>query len=161
MHGLGGGKYDEVTDDLIRSFVGIEPPRYLVATATLLLPFPRHPEAAAESAKLHRLGRDLWWNPQRHVDNEAALVAMKESAIALPQSTHTERVARFHRLQETTAALRPGIADQRTSVEQRVELAQRHAAEHRIAASRDYAFPLYPEAMLREFFARQMAAIEP
>jgi hypothetical protein len=161
MHGLGGGKYDEVTDDLIRAFVGIEPPRYLVATATLLLPLPRHPAAGAELAELHRIGRDLWWNPQRHVAlaDAAPRIAERGAALALSQSTHAERVERFHRLQETTAALRPYVADQRADVEQRVEIAERHVDQHRIAASRDYAFPLYPEAMIRDFFTRQMAEI--
>jgi hypothetical protein len=163
MHGLGGGKYDEVTDDLIRAFVGIEPPQYLVATATLLLPLPRHPEADGELAKLHRDGRDLWWNPQRHVaPTEAAIrIAERQAALELPESTHEERVERFHRLQETTAALRPFVADQRRTVDRRIEIAEQHVDQHRIAASRDYAFPLYPEALIRDFFGRQMAAIDP
>ena len=130
MHGLGGGKYDEVTDDLIRAFVGIEPPRYLVATATLLLPLPRHPEAVAELAKLQRDGRDLWWNPQRHVAPTAAAsrIAERQAALELPESTHAERVERFHRLQETTAALRPLVADQRTAVEKRRRIEDRGRA---------------------------------
>ena len=69
--------------------------------------------------------------------------------------------SRFHRLQETTAALRPFVSIQRTAIERGAEIAERHVDQHRIAASRDYAFPLYPEAMIRDFFARQMAAIDP
>ena len=163
MHGLGGGKYDEVTDDLIRAFFRIEPPQYLVATATLLLPMPRHPEANAELAKLHRLSRDLWWNPQRHaVSGEIAAncVAAKEAALRMPGTTHAERVERFHALRRVTESLRPFAAVQRAVVEQRISVHERQAAQHRIAASRDYAFPLYPEAMLRDFFAQQIAAID-
>src|SRR5205085_514035 len=29
IHGIGGAKYDEVTDEIIRRFFGIEPPKYL------------------------------------------------------------------------------------------------------------------------------------
>ena len=36
IHGIGGGKYDEVTDDMIRRYYGIEPPEYLVLSATSL-----------------------------------------------------------------------------------------------------------------------------
>lgn len=39
IHGLGGGLYDAVTDDVIRGFYGLEPPRFLILTGTLLLPF--------------------------------------------------------------------------------------------------------------------------
>ena len=40
IHGIGGGKYDELTDDLIRRFYGIEPPEFLILSATRLLPLP-------------------------------------------------------------------------------------------------------------------------
>ena len=38
VHGIGGGRYDQVTDRLIRSHFGIEPPRFAVTTATLYFP---------------------------------------------------------------------------------------------------------------------------
>ncbi len=38
VHGIGGGRYDQVTDRLIRSHFGIEPPCFAVTTATLYFP---------------------------------------------------------------------------------------------------------------------------
>ncbi len=38
MHGIGGGKYDELTDLLIARFFGLEPPGFLVLSGTLHLP---------------------------------------------------------------------------------------------------------------------------
>jgi hypothetical protein len=38
VHGIGGGQYDQVLDELIASFLGIEPPRFSVTTATLYFP---------------------------------------------------------------------------------------------------------------------------
>jgi hypothetical protein len=38
VHGIGGGRYDQVTDEVIRRFFGIEPPRFCVTTATLYFP---------------------------------------------------------------------------------------------------------------------------
>lgn len=37
IHGIGGAKYDELTDLIIRRFFAIEPPAYLTATATFRL----------------------------------------------------------------------------------------------------------------------------
>ena len=34
IHGIGGGTYDQVTDDIIRRYYGIEPPGYTVVSAT-------------------------------------------------------------------------------------------------------------------------------
>ncbi len=41
IHGIGGGKYDELTDELIRRFYECEPPIYMVLSATRWLPLPR------------------------------------------------------------------------------------------------------------------------
>ena len=38
VHGIGGGRYDQVTDDIIRRHFKIEPPSFSVTTATLLYP---------------------------------------------------------------------------------------------------------------------------
>jgi len=40
LHGLGGGLYDRLTDDIIRRFFGVEPPGFVILTATCLLPLP-------------------------------------------------------------------------------------------------------------------------
>lgn len=38
VHGIGGGRYDQVTDRLLASHFGLEPPRFAVTTATLYFP---------------------------------------------------------------------------------------------------------------------------
>ena len=38
VHGIGGGRYDQVTDRLIASYFKIEPPKFSVTTATLFFP---------------------------------------------------------------------------------------------------------------------------
>jgi hypothetical protein len=38
VHGIGGGRYDQITDRLIRSHFGVVPPVFAVTTATLYLP---------------------------------------------------------------------------------------------------------------------------
>ncbi len=38
VHGIGGARYDQVTDRIIHTYFGIEPPAFSVATATLYFP---------------------------------------------------------------------------------------------------------------------------
>jgi hypothetical protein len=38
VHGIGGGRYDQVTDDVIQRHFGFEPPKFAVTTATLYFP---------------------------------------------------------------------------------------------------------------------------
>jgi len=68
MHGLGGGKYDELTDDLIRRFFGLEPPGYLVLTGTLRLPLPRFEGPARIAPRSGPVGPRPGLEPQRHLD---------------------------------------------------------------------------------------------
>jgi hypothetical protein len=64
IHGIGGAKYDELTDLIIRRFFGIEPPAYVTATATFRLPIDR-PNVSLEDvrASVQRI-RDLRYRPE-------------------------------------------------------------------------------------------------
>jgi hypothetical protein len=46
VHGIGGGRYDQVTDRIIARFFGIEPPAFSVTTATLYFPMSVHRQRA-------------------------------------------------------------------------------------------------------------------
>ena len=39
VHGIGGGTYDELTDDILLRWIGVVPPAYLISSASLYLPF--------------------------------------------------------------------------------------------------------------------------
>ncbi|MGB6371716.1 MAG: hypothetical protein WBF68_11960, partial [Atribacterota bacterium] len=69
IHGLGGAKYDLVTDEIIREFFKVEPPHFLVASCTLHLNFKSSPEASNfKISALKKKIRDLEFNPERYVD---------------------------------------------------------------------------------------------
>lgn len=59
IHGVGGGRYDSVTDGVCRSYYGIEPPAYVVASITMYLPLGAHAvtdeEIATAKDRLNRL----------------------------------------------------------------------------------------------------------
>src|SRR5207248_7394239 len=64
IHGIGGAKYDELTDLIIRRFFSIEPPGYITATATFRLPIDR-PNVSLDDLRrsVQRL-RDLRYRPE-------------------------------------------------------------------------------------------------
>ncbi len=156
IHGIGGGKYDEVTDDLFRKFFDLDPPRFLILTATLLLPLQRFPDAAAEYERLRRLQRDLHWNPQRHLEGAAhaaqAFVHEKQTWIARTCANHDERSKRFLQLRHLSEQLQAFTQSVQESVRQRYAVAEQHRRLHAVRSSREYAFCLYPEEMLRDFY---------
>jgi hypothetical protein len=159
LHGIGGGKYDEVTDDIVRRYYERETPHYLVVTATLLLPFPRVPGLEERLREVHRKERDLWCNPQRHLPAPSAegerLAAHKNDALAMPQFTHEQRVARFQRLLQATADLRPSVARPIEDLKRQRDDIQKRWRHDEVIAARDYSFCLYPEELLRSYLPNE------
>jgi hypothetical protein len=163
IHGIGGGKYDEVTDAIIRDYFGIEPPAYQVLSATLHLPLPNFPSTAEDLHRAERRVRDLHWNPARHLS--AAQLARSDvkalvdahaahAADEPPFANHAARREWFRGLQSLTDRLRPFVADQIPGAEAELARAQDEVSANAILRRRDYAWVLYPEEVLRPFLQR-------
>jgi len=153
VHGIGGGKYDEVTDALIARYWRIEPPAFLVATGTLRLPLPRFRGAAADLQASQRLVRDLDWNPQRHLGNGSSASGL-QTLIASEPTAPSARRERFLAIRESKDALRATVAEQQDDARRRAERLGHEVAANAIIGRRDYSFALYPAERLRQFLAQ-------
>jgi len=156
IHGIGGAKYDELTNVIFDGFYGLAPPRFLTLSATLLLPFARVPAADDGCRALARMARDVHHNPQRHLPAHAprgafALAEEKKAWIVRPGPTHADRVERFNRLKQVTEDLRGYTADAERDALQKLTQCRKNTEINQVLFRRDYAFCLYPEAELRPF----------
>jgi hypothetical protein len=159
IHGIGGGIYDELTDRIIERYFEVPAPAYMVLSATLLLPLPRFPRAEQECHERARELRDLTYKPERFLDGLAhepeiaARIAAKQEWIQHTAANHTGRVERFQRLRAINGQLQPYVSAQSERVRTELEACAQASAWDRTAARRDYPFCLYPEEMLRDFYA--------
>jgi hypothetical protein len=158
IHGIGGGKYDEVTDAIIRRYYGLEPPGYLVLSATLLLPLPHYAARPEDCRRLKREARDLYYNPQRHLDGEAGsrpdlavLVARKRDLVREEPADRRGRRERFRQIRAVSEALRAPVAGSLAAARRAVADCEAEARANAILRRRDYPFVLYPERTLRPF----------
>lgn len=165
IHGIGGAIYDELTDALIRDFYGIEPPEFLVLSATLHLPVVP-PPGRPDIESLERLLRDLHWNPDRHLSAAvnlpewaAHLAAEKRELMSASFEDRAGCRRRFQRFREINDQLRPFVAALRLRTQQEYENAVKALARYKLAMRRDYAFALYPEDLLQQFYAGVVAGI--
>jgi hypothetical protein len=171
MHGLGGGKYDELTDGLMRDFFGIEPPAFLVLTGSLRLPFPKGKASEDDHRRLARQRRDLFWNPQRYLLQSESEGESKVSRIILDRlnrekaywaarscPTHSERLERFQQLRRVNAELRRFVAEQEIDLGRALEEVTRQMRIQESCSRRDFAFCLYPAEKLEGFFKHVTAA---
>lgn len=151
VHGIGGGKYDELTDGLFSRWLGIEPPRYMVLSATLLLPFPKPTVTANDVSRLAWYERDLWWNPQRH---GAGPSQEKLAWIERTPVTKAERKERFLAIRAETEKLREILQSEKDALHhQRLDAAEA-LQESLVRGRRDFAFCWYPEELLEMFMMR-------
>jgi hypothetical protein len=151
IHGIGGGKYDEVTDAVIRDFFGLEPPAFQVVTGTLHLPTPGFPRTQREVAELEAKLRRLHWNPEGFLpaDHPARL---EKAALAASKPNGRPAVRTwFARIRELTAEMRAAVANQMAETERDLATARAEAAANAILKRRDFAWVLYPEDTLRPF----------
>jgi hypothetical protein len=158
IHGIGGGKYDELTDAIARRFYECEPPEYMVLSATLLLPLPAFPARPEACRRLGRQLRDLHYNPQRRLlENSLTtpairnLVTQKQTWIARQPQTAAQRRERFQVLRALTEQLRPLLADEENQTRQELGRCEQEVQANAVLQRRDYAICLYPESQLRPF----------
>lgn len=151
VHGIGGGKYDEVTDAIIRDYFGIDPPAYQVLSATLHLPLPAFASTRADELAAERRVRDLHWNPHKFLPPEHAAERERLSASEPPREAHAARREWFRAFQKHTEALRPLVADQLPAAEAQLARARSERTANAILQRRDYSWVLYPEDVLQAF----------
>jgi hypothetical protein len=149
VHGLGGAKYDEVTDEVMRNWLGIEPPRYAVLSATALLPFKMYDATTQELLQVQRQLRELDWQPERHGAGPADLVQLKRHWIETQREGRKSRRERFQILNNTTKQLRGSVSRTVTEAEE-MRLKEDIAANAKLS-SRDFPWILHPEETLLPF----------
>jgi len=159
LHGVGGAKYDEVTDLMIRRFFGIEPPKYMTVTATLRLPIDKGDAPNGEASIVSDRLRQLTYHPERFLDSTgnggelAKLVDTKRGWISTPQTRENAR-QRCRAIRDTNEALASHLGPQRAELQLRREAIAHFGRARTILDSREYAFCLYPERTLRRLFDR-------
>jgi hypothetical protein len=153
IHGIGGAKYDRITDRLIHCYFGVTPPGMACVSATLLLDLPRRDVTEQDVRRdEHRL-RDLRYNPQRHVDcngRYASLAAARAEAVnearRLAVEAPSDRPARrkvFEAIRSASVRILEAQPEVMAAYESAVERDRRLLAERRVASRRDYFFALF------------------
>ncbi|MCH2180861.1 MAG: hypothetical protein MK108_02555 [Mariniblastus sp.] len=153
LHGIGGSKYDQLTDAIVSRFFLYEMPSYMTLTATALLPCREEQVMPADVGRLNVLARELRFHPEEYVDQTqppvGELVALKQHWLnqVLPRG---RRAARHQQIEYCNQQLRryacpseQEIAEEQTQLASRVE-------RNRLLRSREYSFCLFPESLLED-----------
>ncbi len=157
IHGIGGAKYDLVTDEIIREFFGVEPPMYAAVSATLHLPYKPFDVSNDDVIALKHVIKDMGYNPDKYASGDVmedagmrSMVSEKKDLIAGEKHDSEEKYRAFERLKELNALMREKIKPLIEEKEKELEDLEKRLRYNTIVTNREYAFCLYPETMLGE-----------
>jgi hypothetical protein len=163
VHGIGGAKYDQLTDAIIGRFFRLVPPRFLVVSATLHLPVARRRTTVGDLRAIEHDLRELTYHPEcyingagglaeRHRPEADELIDAKKRWIRTPSTPPNAR-DRFEEIRRINEALQRYVAPLRARLEAERRQTARAVGAEAILAGREYGFCLFPERTLREFLA--------
>ena len=162
VHGVGGARYDQLTDVIIERFFGLPAPHYIVASATLLLPLSLPPVSDQHVDQARQQLRDSEFSPDVFLsalleDNQVSdetqiglirsLIESKQQHVR-QQISPADRPAWHQQLQAINQQLSSYADPFRDSLrEQLAELVRQHAQKAALS-SREFSFCLFPAETL-------------
>ena len=151
LHGIGGSKYDQLTDAIVSRFFLYQMPSYMTLTATATLPCLENKVVPADLRRLNVLARELRFHPEEHVDQTEPtvqeLVQRKQHWLnpSIPRGQRGERHRQIEycnqQLRQYARPSEPEITAERQQLTAQVE-------RNQILRSREYSFCLFPESLL-------------
>ena len=155
IHGIGGAKYDEVTDSIIRRFFGIEPPKFITATATFRLPIEKPQTTVEDVRAIERRIRDARYRPESLVrdplvQGDAALVSSLQALAKEKREYLMHNDLRrceqevFHRLDTINRAMHGLLGPVERELRARHAELLDQARAGRLLSSREFSFCLFP-----------------
>lgn len=167
IHGVGGGRYDQVTDEVVRHYFGVEPPSFAVASLTVMLPLgmPVVSDAEIEDAAM-ALNR-LEHNPDQMLaqasfpsdedaEHAAALATAKRALVAEIARPDADKKMVGARIRQANAELATLLAPMKRELTERVARLERSRQARDVLIDRTYPFCLWDPVEIRGLVDRAL-----
>jgi hypothetical protein len=151
LHGIGGAKYDQLTDEIIQRFFTLEPPGYVTLSATILLPIARDDVTLGDVRRVERWLRELRYHPEKHAPVDPSVLELAEQKRAwidrpMPPGQGRDR---HLAIEAVNRALQPHVEGLRHQLGTELQTLREMLRGTQVLSSREYSFCLYPAEMLR------------
>lgn len=160
VHGIGGAKYDTITDEIIKEFFGVDPPAFIVSSATLFLPFDIfNGDMRTLQALQHELN-DMCYNPERYasqeIQNDAEFInTVSEKKRLLKTMTICGKVEKRHYFDQIKELNKLNLMRIDTEVQKKrkeIDTVREKLAYNEAVQFREYPVCIYPTKVLRDYF---------
>ena len=151
IHGVGGSKYDQLTDAISQRFFGYCLPEFLTVSATFRLPTQIPRLAKADITKLETRRREYNFHPERFLANESLtpqaveLIEQKRQWINLSNVRSLEKHRDITRINQ---ALRAMLKPTDKQLKAEIDSLNAQLKSSDIANSREYSFCLFGENLV-------------
>ena len=151
IHGVGGGRYDRITDGVCRRYYVVEPPQFVVASITMYLPLGAHivtdEEVSAARARLNRLSHnpdallgEVEFDSEDERVRAVALAAEKTELVLAIASPDADKKAVGIRIRDVNVALAALLEPLREGMEADLAGLEAQLAASEILTDRTYPF---------------------
>ena len=147
IHGIGGSKYDQLTDAIIRRHFDIEPPAFITVTATMKLTDQFDSVNKQAVTKKRHLLRDYDFHPEQFVEaDEIArpLIANKRMWI----ETEGRSRERHQGIAAANAQLRTLVQTEKLQLESEIAELKTQLRTSEILGSREFSFCLHSKELV-------------
>ena len=160
IHGIGGAKYDQVTDVICEKFFGFPPVSYLALSGTLRLPIEHRLISPRQARHLRQELRELTYHPETAAEKLTlspdeqvkveTIIAQKNAWLQTPQ-TRDNALLRHRQIVAANEALQEWLISPRAELNRKLATATRQIRASHLLESREYPFCLFPQASIRKF----------
>src|SRR3989339_154945 len=159
IHGIGGAKYDTITDEIIKEFFGIDPPGFVTVSATLFLPLDVYGLDIKVLQELQRTDSDMCYNPEQYASKEtqsepAFMNRVKEKQRLLKimgVSNADEKRRYFRRIKELNKLMLTQINPELKKKRKEINTIRDKLAYNEVVRFREFPLCLYPMKILRGY----------
>jgi hypothetical protein len=161
IHGIGGAKYDQVTDAICEQYFGFRLPTHLTLTGTLRLPIAHESIPPDRCQELRQALRSLRYHPETNLDLAAVAADERQQVAHLVDQKQTwvnttktpaNAAERHHQIAAANEALKSWTTPQRGKLEAELAASLRQQGANQLLDSREYPFCLFPRGPLQNFF---------
>jgi len=152
VHGLGGAKYDLITDRLIPPLYGIKPPLY--ATASCTLPAVGMDDPAPKLEALRREMREMEFHPESFVEKTRDVLKAldkKDELIREIKRDGADKKKIGNEIREINNRLNELLASRKAELARRMESAEKELDRYTALTDRELPFFLYPPGLYERF----------
>lgn len=152
IHGIGGAKYDQLTDSVASQFFGAVPPEFMTISATMKIKHEFELPGRADLIALRQLRRQIEFHPETVIDS---LTPEVESIIQSKQNwirgeDAQDRRARHLGITRANELLQPFTSPSFAEISERIAATGGELRKSVVLNSREYSFALFDESLVDE-----------